>query len=57
MTGGLTSFTAFAMRQERKCLSSGRYFIFESYYLRQNDTVSAPKCVNAVGAALQFYFP
>ena len=38
-------------------VSLGRYFIFESYYLRQNDTVSAPKYVNAVGAALQFYFP
>ena len=37
-------------------VSLGRYFIFESYYLRQNDTVSAPKYVNAVGAALQFYF-
>jgi Protein of unknown function (DUF2490) len=35
----------------------GRHFIFESYYLRQRDTVSSPPHVNAIGMALQFYFP
>jgi hypothetical protein len=35
----------------------GRHIVFESYYLRQRDTVSSPQHVNAVGAALQFYFP
>jgi hypothetical protein len=35
----------------------GRHLIFESYYVRQKDTVSSPQHVNAIGAALQFYFP
>ena len=34
-----------------------RHVIFEGYYLRQRDTVSSPQHVNAVGIALQFYFP
>ena len=38
-------------------VSLGRHIVFESYYLRQRDTVSSPQHVNAVGAALQFYFP
>src|SRR4030095_9536725 len=37
-------------------VSLGKHLILESYYLRQNDIVSAPKYVNAVGVALQFYF-
>jgi Protein of unknown function (DUF2490) len=35
----------------------GRHVIFEGYYLRQRDSVSSPQHVNAVGLALQFYFP
>jgi hypothetical protein len=38
-------------------LSLGRHVTLESYYLRQHDTVSAPQHVNAVGFALQLYFP
>ena len=30
-------------------VSLGRHLVFESYYLRQNDTVSSPQYVNAVG--------
>jgi hypothetical protein len=29
--------------------------VFEAYYLRQNDWTGAPKFVNAIGTALQFY--
>jgi Protein of unknown function (DUF2490) len=38
-------------------VSFGRHVVFESYYLRQRDTVSSPPHVNATGAALQFYWP
>jgi hypothetical protein len=38
-------------------VSLGRYFVLESYYLRQRDTATSPPHVNAVGAALQFYWP
>jgi hypothetical protein len=48
-------------RRFRYCAGSelalGRHFIFESYYVWQEDTVSSPPHVNAVGMALQFYFP
>ena len=38
-------------------VSFGRHIVFESYYLRQRDTVTSPSHVNAIGAALQFYWP
>jgi Protein of unknown function (DUF2490) len=38
-------------------IALGRHLIFESYYLRQRDTVTSPRYVNAIGAAMQFYFP
>jgi Protein of unknown function (DUF2490) len=38
-------------------VSLGRHLVLESYYLRQRDTVTSPPHVNAVGAALQFYWP
>ena len=48
-------------RRFRYCAGSelalGRHFIFESYYVWQEDTISSPRHVNAVGMALQFYFP
>ena len=48
-------------RRFRSCAGSelafGRHFVFESYYIWQEDSVSSPRHVNAVGMALQFYFP
>jgi Protein of unknown function (DUF2490) len=38
-------------------VSLGRHLVLESYYLRQRDTVTTPPHVNAIGAALQFYWP
>jgi hypothetical protein len=38
-------------------MALGRHLVFESYYLRQRDTVSSPHHVNAIGAAMQLYFP
>lgn len=38
-------------------VSLGRHLVLESYYLRQRDTVTSPPHVNAIGTALQFYWP
>jgi len=38
-------------------VSFGRHVVFESYYLRQRDTVTSPPHLNAIGSALQFYWP
>ncbi len=34
-----------------------QHFVFEGYYLRQQDSQSSPKGMNVAGMVLQFYFP
>ena len=38
-------------------VSLGRHLVLEGYDLRQRDTATSPPHVNAIGAAVQFYWP